>query len=118
MSEEAAERSYFTLVYPNTQFCFTQDCAWWLTVLPTGPDTCRLDLGYCFPRETVARPDFEANAAKYFARWRLVAEEDLGIVEIQQRGLASVVRRDGPLSWKEGTVASFDRWILDKVLQG
>ncbi len=118
LSEEAAERSYFTLVYPNTQFCFTQDCAWWLTVLPTGPDTCRLDLGYCFPRETVARPDFEANAAKYFARWRLVAEEDLGIVETQQRGLASVVRRDGPLSWKEGTVASFDRRVLDKVLQG
>jgi phenylpropionate dioxygenase-like ring-hydroxylating dioxygenase large terminal subunit len=116
LTEEAAQRSYFTLVYPNTQFCMTQDSAWWLTVLPTGPDSCRLDMGYCFPKQTLARSDFESQAPKYIERWRLTAKEDIEILEVQQKGLASIVRRAGPLSWKEDTVASFDRWVLDRVL--
>ena len=74
-------------------------------------------MGYCFPKETAARPDFAEHLPKYLARWRLTTKEDIEIVETQQRGLASIVRRAGPLSWKEGTVASFDRWVLGQVLQ-
>jgi len=111
----ARYRSYFTIVYPNTQFCFTQDCMWWLSVRPVSVDTSELDVGYCFPRTTMERPDFSDAVKKYFARWKLTTEEDIAVSERQQLGLASALRLSGPLSWKEELVNRFDRWVLDRV---
>lgn len=108
--------SQFTIVYPNTQFCFTQDCVWWLSTTPLAPDRTRLDVGYCFPAETARRPGFESDADAYYRRWSTTAEEDIAISERQQMGLRARLRTPGPLSWKDEVVNAFDRWVLDRVV--
>ena len=111
----ARSGSYFTVIYPNTQFCFTQDCMWWLTVTPVAADRSILHVGYCFPQETVARADFADAAKPYFKRWQLTAEEDNAICELQQSGLSSIYREPGPLSPRESMVERFDRRIAEAM---
>ncbi len=59
----------------------------------------------CFPRETAARPDFECIAAGYYERWALAMDEDIVILERQQRALDSPLARAGRLSYMEANVA-------------
>src|SRR5262249_32621695 len=87
LSERAENGSYFTIIYPNTQFCFTQDSMWWLSVSPLSAAKCSLELGYCFPRDTTERKDFGSIAPRYFHRWKVTAQEDTAISELQQKGL-------------------------------
>ena len=111
-----AHGTYFTLIYPNTTFGSTQDCMWWLTVNPEGPDRSRLSIGTCFPRSTVALPRFAAAVERYYHRWDTSIPEDNWIGEAQQAGLRSVLRGTGPLSWKEPMVHRIANWVLDRVL--
>ena len=64
-----ATGTYFTAVYPSTFFGTTQDCMWWLQQLVQGPDHTKVIVGSCFPRDTVARSDFEHEVHKYYRRW-------------------------------------------------
>jgi len=89
---------------------------WWLSVLPTGPKTSKLSVGSCFPRSTVARPDFEEVVKKYYRRWDISTPEDNAIAAIQQAGLASTMRRAGRMSWKEPVVRDLAAWVKDRVI--
>jgi phenylpropionate dioxygenase-like ring-hydroxylating dioxygenase large terminal subunit len=115
LSEAARRGTFFSLVLPTTQFAVAQDSLWWLQMRPLAADRTILSLGGCFPRSTVARADFAEKAAAYYDRWRRVAEEDVGMLEIQQRGLASVLHRPGLLAPREGAVHRIDRWVLDQL---
>lgn len=115
LSEEAQRGTYFSMVLPGTQFAVAQDSAWWLAVRPVAPDRSILSVGGCFPRETIAHSDFAAKAALYYERWRRVAEEDVAMLETQQRGLFSLLHKPGPLSWREATVHRFQEWVLNEV---
>jgi hypothetical protein len=88
---------------------------WWLSVRPLAPDRSTLSVGGCFPRDVIARPDFAEGAPLYYDRWRRVAEEDVGMLEKQQRGFASVLYRRGPLSWREATVHRIHEWVLRQL---
>ena len=118
LTGRAAEGTYFTMLHPSTQFACTQDCMWWLRILPLGPARSRLEVGFCFPRTTVARPDFEAGMQKYVHRWETGIAEDNGICEAQQAGLTSVMRRPGPFALREPAVHRLNNWLLDQVLDG
>ena len=74
-----------------------------------------LSLGGCFPRETVALPDFAERAPAYYDRWRRVAEEDVAILEKQQRGLRSHKFRPGPLSSRDDVVHAMNDWIRARL---
>jgi phenylpropionate dioxygenase-like ring-hydroxylating dioxygenase large terminal subunit len=111
-----AEGTYFTAIYPSTFFATTQDCMWWLQQLPRGPGRTEIVIGSCFPRATVARPDFKTNVKKYFKRWDKSLPEDNAISERQQAGLASAYGRPGRLSWQEPVVHRIANWVLDRVL--
>jgi len=113
-----AEGTYFTMLHPSTQFACTQDCMWWLRILPLGPARSRLEVGFCFPRTTEARPDFQAGVQKYVHRWETGIAEDNGICEAQQAGLTSVMRRPGPFALREPAVHRLNNWLLDQVLDG
>ncbi len=89
---------------------------WWLRVLPLGPTRSRLGVGFCFPRATVARPDFEAGVKKYFHRWETGIGEDNAICEAQQAGLSSALRRPGQFALREPAVHRVNNWVLDQVL--
>lgn len=108
--------TYFTMMYPSLQFACTQDCLWWLDFQPNGPERTKVSVGFCFPRTTVARPDFQQVVQRYYARWETSIAEDNGIGEVQQRGMRAIGRPPGRLSWKEHHVHRLGNWVLDQVL--
>ena len=118
LTGRAARGTYFTMLHPATQFACTQDCMWWLRVVPLGPARARLEVGFCFPRTTVARADFEAGVKAYMHRWETGIAEDNAICEAQQAGLTSVLRQPGPFALREPAVHRLNNWVLDQVLDG
>lgn len=116
LDETGKTRSYFTVAYPNTQFVFSQDSAWWLNVTPLTVDTSRLEVGYCFPKESTERADFEKASQPYLDRWRMTTDEDRAIVEEQQQGMRAPLHKTGPLSPTEDMVNRFDQWVLGRVV--
>lgn len=111
-----AQGTHFTAIYPCTFFGTTQDCMWWLQEIPMGPTRTRLEVGPCFPRDTVARPDFEAEVQKYFRRWEKSIGEDNAISEEQQVGVGSMFARPGRLSSQEPVVHAIANWVLDRTI--
>lgn len=104
------------LIYPGTYLACTIDCAWYLEVHPLGPSSMRLVHGALFPRDRLARPDFESLAANYYKRWDITTDEDIVASERQQKGLESPYARAGRFSHREPLVHAIDNWILDRVL--
>jgi phenylpropionate dioxygenase-like ring-hydroxylating dioxygenase large terminal subunit len=115
LSQEAQRGTYFSMIFPSIQFAVAQDSMWWLNVRPVTHDRSVLSVGGCFPRGVTSRPDFAQAAALYYDRWQRVAEEDIGMLETQQRGLASLLHRPGPLSWRESRVHRIHEWVLRQL---
>jgi phenylpropionate dioxygenase-like ring-hydroxylating dioxygenase large terminal subunit len=103
------------MILPATQFACAQDAMWWLAMRPEAVDRTILSLGGCFPRSTVARPDFQHHAQAYYDRWHRVAQEDVGILEAQQQGLGSILYTPGPLSARDALVNAVDTWVLERI---
>ncbi len=116
LSEELAGGTFFTCVFPSTQFACVQDCMWWIRLMPQGPKRCQAQFGFCFPRTTAERPDFESAVEPYYRRWDIGIEEDNYTGELQQHGLSSLLAEPGPLSWKEVKVQAIALWVLERVL--
>ncbi|MBS0224064.1 MAG: aromatic ring-hydroxylating dioxygenase subunit alpha [Proteobacteria bacterium] len=114
----AAEGSHYPLIYPSTMFGCTTDCMWWLELHPQGPEKTKLIVGSCFPKETVARDDFDEVVERYYKRWDISIPEDNAISELQQKGIRSPLASAGRLSHMEPLVHSIANWTLDKVLGG
>jgi choline monooxygenase len=115
LDQQARKGTYFTMILPATQFACAQDAMWWLAMRPVAADRTILSLGGCFPRSTAARPDFEQHAQAYYDRWQRVAQEDVGILEAQQRGLASMLYTPGQLSPRDALVNAVDTWVLERI---
>ncbi|MDH3690218.1 MAG: aromatic ring-hydroxylating dioxygenase subunit alpha [Gammaproteobacteria bacterium] len=117
LTGKPATGTFFTVIYPATFFATTQDCMWWLQALPRGPESCTIAVGSCFPKDTVARPDFEHEVKKYYTRWDKSLPEDNAISERQQAGLHSKFSQPGRLSWHEPIVHAIANWVLDHTLE-
>ena len=76
----------------------------------------KLVVGSCFPKTTVARPDFERIAQNYYKRWDMTTQEDLDISVVQQEGVSTPFSVPGRLSEHEPLVHAIDNWVLDHVL--
>lgn len=113
---QPAEGTYFTMLYPNTQFACTQDSMWCVTFHPLGPERTEVRVLFCFPETTAARGDFEQESQKYFQRWLTGIEEDNGVGPMQQEGLRSIASTPGPYGPKEFTVHRMNQWIVDTVV--
>lgn len=111
-----AEGTYFILLYPMTMLGCTTDTMWYLELRPHGPGRTTLVHGACFPRATVARPDFAEVSPRYFHRWDTTAAEDIEASQWQQVGLSSPLARPGRFSFRESLVHEIDNWVLDRVL--
>jgi choline monooxygenase len=118
LDEDARMGTYFTVLHPACQFAVAQDCMWWLNVTPLAHDRTLLEVGGCFPEDVLASDGFAEMAAPYYDRWEQVAREDVGILERQQRALASVKFRPGRLSWRDDEVQALGRWVLDQLPLG
>ncbi|MBM3572781.1 MAG: aromatic ring-hydroxylating dioxygenase subunit alpha [Alphaproteobacteria bacterium] len=112
----ADKGTYFALIYPSTMFGLTRDCMWWLELHPLAPGRTRLTVGSCFPKTTIARPDFGEIVQRYFKRWDKSIPEDNEISQLQHKGLESPLPQPGRLAPDEPVVHVFDNWVLDRVL--
>jgi ring hydroxylating enzyme alpha subunit len=83
---------------------------------PHGPGRTTLIHGACYPRKTVARPDFGNVVTRYYQRWDKTTAEDILASERQQTGLDSPFSRAGRFSFREILVHEIDNWILDRVV--
>lgn len=113
---DARRGTYFTMIYPSTQFACAQDCMWWLDFQPVSPTRTRLTLGSCFPERAIAQANFEQAVRPYYDRLDRATPEDNAICETQQRGLASDLRGPGRFAASEFAVHALDNWVLDRVL--
>ena len=116
LAGEALEGSHFLGLYPSTYFVATTDCFWWMEIKPRGSARIELVVGSGFPRETVARDDFESIVERYYMRWDTSHREDNEICELQQAGLTSPLALPGRLARREGGVNAVDRWIVERML--
>jgi phenylpropionate dioxygenase-like ring-hydroxylating dioxygenase large terminal subunit len=116
LAGDAAEGTFYPLIFPSTMFALTYDCMWWLEIHPRGPGHMKLIVGSCFPKSTVERSDFDEVLAKYVRRWDLSIPEDNDISERQQLGLASPFTGPGRFSALEPLVHVIDNWVLDRVI--
>lgn len=115
LDDDARMGTYFTVLHPACQFAVAQDCMWWLNVTPISADRTLLEVGGCFPADAVGAPGFDEKAAPYYDRWEKVAREDVGILERQQRALASAKYVPGRLSWREDAVQAVSMWVVDQL---
>jgi phenylpropionate dioxygenase-like ring-hydroxylating dioxygenase large terminal subunit len=116
LAGKAAAGTYFSMIYPSLLLITTLDSMWWIHKLPKTVDRTSVHAGFCFPRETVARADFDDIASHYHRRWDQVMEEDNRIVEEQQAGVRSPSYRPGRYADPEGACHAVDNWILDQIL--
>jgi choline monooxygenase len=116
LADQAARGTWYPLIFPSTMFGATRDCMWWLELHPLSAARTRLIVGSCFPRRTVARPDFDEVVQRYYKRWDLSIPEDNEISDLQQRGLSSPFARPGRLTHLEPLVHDLANWVLDRVL--
>ncbi len=108
--------TYAPLIYPSTYLACTIDCAWYLEMQPLGPNRTRMIHGALFPKDRLARPDFDEVAKNYYERWDVTIEEDIVASERQQKGLESPFAPPGRFSHREPLVHQIDNWILDQVV--
>lgn len=112
------DRTNFVNLFPSTQMNVTWDCLWWMRLFPLSHERTHVQMGFCFPPETVRLERFPAVLERYLERWHIAVCEDNEISLNQQRGLRSVFRTPGRFHPLEFSTHSFNNWLLSKVLDG
>ena len=114
-SGKSPDSTYFVLLYPSSIFVFTTDCVWYGQRWPMGPNKTRWEHAAYFPSATVARPDFEQVAPRYYDRLDRTYLEDIEAMERQQTGLRSAGNMRGRFSYREKLVHDIANWWLDRL---
>ena len=115
---ERTTSTYFTNIYPCTQFVFAPDSMWWLAVRPQSVNQSRLEVGSCFTEDVISRDDFEEKVQAYFERWDTATPEDNAICEAQQSGSHTASFAQGRFGQEEPLVHALANWMLDQILKG
>ncbi len=117
LTGKAARGVRYTWLFPNLTFAAGTDAMWVYEAYPDGPERCRVIQSICFPKETIALPDFEAKAEQYYIRLDAALAEDVPALENQQRGMASPFAQPGRYSvLMEPNVAAFAAWYAGRLL--
>lgn len=112
-----ADGTSFVMLCPSVYLIFVQDCCWWLHKIPVSAKKSILEVGFCFPKETIELDGFEQLFQEYSQRWDRVVMEDNDAVELQQKGLNNIDSVPGRyLAKYEKGLHIFNNWILDKTL--
>jgi len=110
------ERTAFVGIFPSLQINVTWDCLWWMRLFPIDVDRTHIQMGFCFPRETVGLAAFPTVLERYLVRWHTAVSEDNAISLNQQRGVRSRFRVPGRFAPLEFGAHNFNNWLLSKVL--
>jgi phenylpropionate dioxygenase-like ring-hydroxylating dioxygenase large terminal subunit len=116
ISGHAAEGTNFVCINPSTMLGMTLDCVWYIELHPLGPMRTRVVVGSCFPKATIALPDFEERAKFYYKRWDKSIGEDNVIARLQQRGLVSPLAMPGRMSNLEYLIPKLGEWWINHTV--
>ena len=105
----------YTWVFPSMTFAAGNDALWAYDAQPITPERCRVTQWVCFPPETVASPGFDKKAERYYIRMDEALDEDVAVLEAQQRGLSSPHARQGRWSELENGAAAFAAWYAERM---
>ncbi len=110
-----SEGTRYSWVFPSMTFALARDCAWIYEATPITPDRSRIVQSVCFPRASLALPDFETRAEAYYRRLDTAIAEDIAVLEEQQAGIASPLSRPGPYAELEPSVSAFAGWLRERL---
>lgn len=118
LTGHADEGTNFVCLNPSTMLGMTCDTVWYIELQPQGPHKTRVQVGSCFPKETIERPDFQDKVKYYYKRWDKSIGEDNIIAEVQHRGLLSPFAQPGRMSHLEPLIPQLGAWWVDHVMRG
>jgi choline monooxygenase len=110
---EGSHGTHFCIILPGFFIVTAQDSMWWIQKTAISESKVSINVGYCFPQETIEREDFESIYTLYKERWDQVIKEDDWITEYQQKGLNDLI--SGVYTNQEQVVQMFDQIILNKI---
>ena len=106
----------YTWVFPGLAFAASSDALWSFGVEPLSPERTRVTMAVCFAPEVTQQADFAERFAPYHQRMQEGLEEDLEVLQRQQRGLTSPLARPGPYApLLEDSVRRFHVWLGARV---
>ncbi|MDG1412101.1 MAG: aromatic ring-hydroxylating dioxygenase subunit alpha [Acidimicrobiales bacterium] len=112
------EATHFIIHYPHLLLNVPPDRITFHQYFPEGPDWVRITSWCCFPKATVALPEFETEVnEKYYPSMDMFLAEDKGVCELVHRGISG--RMTSPSRYsptEERTVHEFSNYVLDRVL--
>lgn len=113
---EAKECTHFCVILPGFFIVTAPEVMWWIQKTPISATRTRVNIGYAFHDETVARRDFKEVASHYFERLDQVILEDDQICEYQMEGLKNRVQ--GHYTPVEPVTSYFADLIEERLLEG
>lgn len=105
----------YTWLFPNITFAAGSEAMWMYEVYPISPDRTAVAQTVCFPPSTIERQDFAEKAELYYERFDVALDEDVPILEQQQKGFGSRFAKQGKFSYLEPSVASFACWYAARL---
>jgi Rieske 2Fe-2S family protein len=81
--------------------------------IPTGPDSCEMELVWLVDAGAEAGRDYDLDRLKWL--WTVTTEEDKKIIEHTARGVASSYYLPGPIAPMEQNELRYIAWYLDEI---
>jgi phenylpropionate dioxygenase-like ring-hydroxylating dioxygenase large terminal subunit len=112
ITEEERGRVTFVLVPPTLCLGFAPDEVFYFVVLPEGPESISIDIGYCFHPDAMKHPLFDLLFEESEEGVKIFNDQDVYADTMVQRGIRSRFARRGRYSYQEETHRQFNRWLV------
>lgn len=116
LSQEDRDSTHFVIFYPLLLLNIAPSHMAFHQLFPEGPNATTLVTWMCFPRSTVARPDFEKEVQRYYEIPEMFFPEDKTACASVQKGLRSRLAEPGRFSLEEKPCYEFANYLLDRVV--
>ena len=117
LTDRNREGTRYSWVFPSMTFAADSEALWAYDAQPITPERCRVTQWVCFPPETVSASDFETKVTRYYTRMDEALDEDIAVLESQQKGMSSPHARPGRWSEMENGAAAFAAWYAEQMRQ-
>jgi phenylpropionate dioxygenase-like ring-hydroxylating dioxygenase large terminal subunit len=114
ITEEERWRVSFALVPPTLCMGFAPDEVFYFIVLPQGPQSISIDIGYCFHPDAMKHPLFDLLLEESNEGVKIFNDQDVYADKMVQRGLRSRFATRGRYSYQEETHRQFNRWLVQR----
>lgn len=114
LSEDERSRALYICIAPTLFLSIYADIVGWLTIYPTGPTSHDQAWNILVHPPALQMENFDALLDLRKAAIEGFNSQDLPVDVSVQAGIKSRYAIRGKLSWQEGFVPQFNRWLLDR----